>query len=841
MKVLRDTQSPPAQLDIKLLGRFEVLLAGEPIPEKDWGRRKTKILLKILLTNPGRVFTQDQLIEALFGGENVAKELENLYGRVSQLRRALEPDLKHGVDSRFILRKGQGYCFEVQDSCTIDTLTFAQVIERARSLAEQEDSVAAVEAFETALDQYQGDLLPEDRYEDWAEQRREELRSLYLDGLSRLAVCYAHIERLRQAISCCQKILSLEPYRESVIRQLMEYEHTAGRRSKALETYNVGKQALREHLDVEPAAETQALHERIRKHNSESRTLDPRRIAVIPFVSIGEDSSETFLADGMTEALIYTLSKVAGLEIIAQTTVLKYKGAKKSAAEIGQELRVGSILEGSAQRVGEKARILTQLINVENEAHLWAEQYDLDLRDILSLQGDIARQVADALKVQLLAKEVRFLQKDDRVDLRARTAYTKGKVLLAERSHSAYLKAISCFEQALSIAPAYARALTGLAGAYSMMVGFISAADGYEEARKYVQQALDIDPVCAEAHAALGYIVWRCDGDIRKAEIRFRRAIELDPNHAQAHEWYVGLLIHTGRVQEACFQSENALALDPLSAPLIESYAESLHEAGRLDEAVEQYRHALKINPTLDTAWFGLWYCHAAAWDWDRAEAVVRQTVDDHPDEPYAHVNLSTCVMNRGRLEEGLEAIRKALELEPDPKRTYVLFHAGMRYYYARDFDTAISFFRRALERDPSWNWAHLLIARCLMYMPQPRLDEALEEIAAAEQTYGGADPFWQVYVHMDRGRIYARTGETVKAEKELEVLRNRQVRGNWHIAISGILAELGRMEEAMDWLEKAATAREAHIASLLMCPDADVLRSQSRFQALLKRVGLAS
>ena len=672
---------------------------------------------------------------------------------------------------------------------------------------------------------------------------RKQLQDIFIGALEQLAACHLELGRYRQAILCCQRVLAIAPHREETIRQLMHCYAENGERAKALEAYDSGVQELRERLGLEPSSELRAFRDQIAQPTTdpEQSAYDSRRIAVIPFVSVSSDPSNEFLADGMTEELIYTLSKVAGLEVIAQTTVLKYKQARKSVAEIGRELHVGSLLEGSVQQVKDKVRVLVQLIKVENEAHLWSEQYDRDMQDVLGVQGDIARKVAAALEVQLLAKEEKAIRRDETSSRQAHVAYLKGRMFLARRTRAAYLKAIECFEQSIAIAPGYARAFSGLADAYSLMVGFISAAEGYTKAETYIQQALAMDPLCADAHATLGYVHWMGKGDVRAAEDEFLRAIELNPSYAQAYAWYADLLTHTGRMKEACQQSESALSLDPLSAPLVLSYAESLHAAGRLVEAVDQYQKALEINPSLEDAWWGLWYSLAAGWDWDQAEAVTRETVALHPDNPCAYVNLSTCVMNRGRLEEGLSAIRAALEFASEPKPAYVLLHAGVRYYYARDYETAIDYFRQTLERNPAWNYAHLLIAKCYMYMPEPRFDEALEEIAAAERVYGGADPFWQVHVHMDRGKIYARRGETERAEEELAALMRSSERGNRRIAISGILAELGRMEESMDWLEAAATAREAHIASLKVCPDADVVRTQPRFQALLRRVGLAN
>jgi len=829
------SKSKIPRLEIKLLGRFEVLRDGEPIPEEAWGRRKTKTLLKILLTDPRRPFTQDQLIEALFEGENPQRTVRNLYSRVSELRHALDPGLHRGTDSTFIRRSGQGYLF-APVGVEIDTLTFLEELRQAEIRADGGDVPGAVESLEAAVALYRGEFLPEDRYEAWAEDVRSRLRSQCLDALVRLADYHATLGRLRRAVSCCRQVLQHEPYRESVVRQLMGYQIAAGQRAQALATYDEGVRALREHLDVEPAAETRALYERISQEAAEEPGLDPRRVAVVPFVNVGADPANDYLADGMTEELIYTLSKVAGLEVIAQTSVLKYKGERRSVAEIGRELRAGSLIEGSTQKTDGKARILVQLVDAGSEAHLWAEQYDRNLQNVLSVQGDIARRVAEALEVTLLAKEERAIRKEDAVSAEARTAYMKGQLFLSRRTRVGYQKAIECFETALAFAPDYARALAGLADAYALRVGLISSGEELEKARGYVQHALALDPACAEAHATLGHVLWE-DGDVKNAEEEFLKGIELNPNYAQAHAWYAGLLTATGRQKEACARSEAALGLDPLSATLNLTYAQSLHEAGRLVEAVQQYERALELNSALDGAWWGLWWSLAAQWDWDQVEVVTRRCVEKYPDNPFAHVNLAQGLTCRGRTEEALAEIRKALAVSGDPSPPLILLHAGYAHYFARQYDRAIDYLRQVLSRTSTWTFVHAAIGKCCLQ--QGRYDEALEELSVGERAPLGADDFWNAHLHMDRGKIYAIRGETEKAEAELVILMRSPGRRNRYLAMSGILFALGRMEEAMDRLEAAATAREAHVAALGRDPGFDEMRSHPRFQAVLKRIGL--
>jgi TolB-like protein/two-component SAPR family response regulator/Flp pilus assembly protein TadD len=832
--------SSSADLRIRVLGAFNVELCGVAIPESDWPRQKTKALFKVLLTTPGRIFSVDQLIDTLLPNASVERAGSNIKARVSELRRVLEPGLSRGQDSQYIVNAGEGYTFNTGASYWLDAEAFTKQILVAELAFEQGHWAKAAESFEEAFVLYRGEFLPEDRLAEWSQASRDQLQGIYLEASGRLAACYVELGRHRQAIHCCHRVLAIAPHRESVVLQLMGCYAETGERSKALEAYDTGVRELRERLDVDPSLELRDLRDRIAIQTSlpEVSAYDSRRIAVVPFVSIGSDSSDEFLADGMTEELIYTLSKVAGLEVIAQTTVLKYKGARKRVTEIGQELQVGSLLEGSVQRVQNRARILVQLINVENEAHIWAEQYDRDMQDILGVQGDIARQVADALKVQLLAREDTSLRKDEAVSRDAHNAYMKGRLFLAKDTRDACQKAIDYFEQALAIMPDYARALAGLADAHLSMVGLISAEEAYGKAKPYTQQALALDPLCSEAHATLGRIAWRGNGDVHGAEDAFLRSIELNPNYALAHELYAALLIHTGRAREACQRSEIALSLDPLSATLVETYAKSLHASGRLVEAVDQYQKALEIDPAMEIAWWGLWYSLAMQWDWDQAEAVTRRGVERYPDNPYAHVNLSQCIVCLGRMEEALIEIRKALAVAGDPPTLSVLVQAGYSHYFTRHYDEAVGYLHQALRVNPSANYAHNAMAKC--YIQQGCYDEALKELDAAERMFDGADAFWSSQVHMDRGIICAARGETEKAETELAALMGSSGKRNRRFAISVLLYALGRTEDSMDWLEAAATAHEPFVIILGVLPECDPMKLHPRFQALLKRIGLA-
>lgn len=207
------------------------------------------------------------------------------------------------------------------------------------------------------------------------------------------------------------------------------------------------------------------------------------------------------------------------------------------------------------------------------------------------------------------------------------------------------------------------------------------------------------------------------------------------------------------------------------------------------------------------------------------------------PATRFAHVNLAQCIKCTGQSEEALVEIRKALAVAAAPPPVSVLVHAGYAHYFARLYDQAIDYLQQALRVAPAANYAHNAIAKC--YIQQGRYDEALEELDAAEQMFGGMDASWNTQVHLDRGKIYAIRGETEKAEAELATLICSSGKRNQRFSISLLLFALGRTEEAMDWLEAAATAHELFVIILRVLPDCDQMRSHPGFQELLRRIGL--
>jgi len=348
--------------------------------------------------------------------------------------------------------------------------------------------------------------------------------------------------------------------------------------------------------------------------------LDKRRIAVLPLMNISPDPQDEYFTDGMTEEIIYTLSKIRKLKVIAQTSVMTYKGQRKKIAEIGQELRVGTVLEGSVRKSDSKLRITVQLVDVESEEHRWSEAYDRDLEDVFAIQSDIAEKVAQALQVKLLAGEKQEIEKEPTEKLEAYNLYLKGRYFSNKRTGSDLEKAIEYFKQAIEIDPDYALAYAGLADIYNLLPTFSTSTtfkDAYLQAEKAALQALMIDDTLAEAHASLALLKAQGDWEWEAAESEFKRAIQLNPGYPTAHHWYAIYLVTMHRFDEAIGEIKQALQLDPLSLITNADLGQVYYCAGNYDQAIAALQNALEMDPNFAYAhlFLGLAYVQKSMYE----------------------------------------------------------------------------------------------------------------------------------------------------------------------------------------------------------------------------------
>ncbi len=324
-------------------------------------------------------------------------------------------------------------------------------------------------------------------------------------------------------------------------------------------------------------------------------------LAVLPFDNLSGDASRDYLSDGMTEEILTVLGRLRPdrLGVIARITAMTYKGTAKPIAEIGRDLGVAYVLEGSVRGSGERARVTAQLIAVADQTHLWAETYDAELGDLLGIQAQIARRIGRALALELLADDPLAAASLATSVPAAHDHYLRGRHQWNRFNAEGNVLAIAELKQAIELDPAYAQAHAALADAYNLHAfdGDGSPAGWFAQARKSAEHALALDPDLAEAHNSLAFAVLYGDYDPATADPIFRRARELAPNYAMSYHWHAGALAALGRHDEAIAAVRQALELDPLSLSVRSDLGWYYLFAGRWDDAAGECRATLEMSP----------------------------------------------------------------------------------------------------------------------------------------------------------------------------------------------------------------------------------------------------
>jgi adenylate cyclase len=329
-------------------------------------------------------------------------------------------------------------------------------------------------------------------------------------------------------------------------------------------------------------------------------TADSKSIAVLPFVNMSADKNDDYLSDGMTEELINVLSKMPGLRVPGRTSCFAFKGKNEEDIfhKVGDQLHVGTVLEGSVRKAGEKLRVTAQLINVSDGYHLWSKDYDGDVKDILNFQSNVAEQVVQALRVQLGTEAARALAKKPTENPEAHRLYLLGRYEFGKYSEAGWTSSIRYYEQALKLDPNYALAYCGLADTYAYMGGVVMPSkEAVLKEKEFAQRALQLDPELPEAHLSFACALGGAF-DWRNAQIEFDRAIELNPNLAWAYEIYAWFLCGVGRLNEAIAKDKKAIELDPLNSFFQSALAYFLYHARRYDDAIVQIKKTLELDPT---------------------------------------------------------------------------------------------------------------------------------------------------------------------------------------------------------------------------------------------------
>ena len=455
-------------------------------------------------------------------------------------------------------------------------------------------------------------------------------------------------------------------------------------------------------------------------------------LAVLPFQNLTGDPAQEYVSDGLTEEMLTQLGDLnpQRLGVIARTSVMHYKDAHTPLDQIGRELHVQYVLEGSVRRESERVRITAQLIQVKDQTHVWARQYDRELKDLLPLEGEVAREIAEEIQLTFDSRKVAGNQSAvPPQSFEGYDLYLKGLYFFNKRTPADLRVAVQYFQQATAKDPSYARAYAGLAKGYAILSAYGGSreAEFMPKARGAASKALELDENSSEAHTALALIVQNYDWDWQTSEKEFRRAIELNPNDATAHHWYAEHLMWRGRFDEALEQSERAHQLDPLSL--------------------------------------------------------------------------------------------------------IIAADNGAILYYSRKYDAAIEKWRSVQDMDPVFMRAHLIEGA---YVEKGRFAEALADNEKQRSTISdGAYWSWRAYIH---GRARQMTEAHRAIHELLKIEKTTPVDPN---AMAQVFAGMGDKDQALAWLEKAYARRSNGLTTLKVDPAYDPLRSDPRFEDLLRRVGL--
>jgi TolB-like protein/DNA-binding winged helix-turn-helix (wHTH) protein/Flp pilus assembly protein TadD len=446
--------------------------------------------------------------------------------------------------------------------------------------------------------------------------------------------------------------------------------------------------------------------------SSESAPAGIHSLAVLPLENLSGDKEQEYFAEGMTDALTTDLAQIGALRVISRTSATRFKGSKDALPQVGRELKVDAVVEGTVARAANRVRITAQLIEASSDHHLWAKSYERDLKDVLALQDEIAQDITEQIRVKLTPKERSLLTQVHAVDPEAYDAYLMGSYWRNQWTLGSWEKACDYFQKAIAKDPGYAPAYVGLSWAC------FAGADN-DKARAAVVKALALDPSLADAHTNLATMKFILDWDWSGAEAEHKEAIALNPNDADAHRWYSGYLVAMGRLDEAMREIERARDLDPYSASIIVWLGQVLYHARRYDDALRENRRGLEMHPDV-----GEFY-------WSIADVYEQKRM----------------------FAEAFAARQQALILNKDPRVTALddaYKHSGYKGYLLKQAE---------FEQTHNLSYAAHIYA---LLNDEPRANDALE--AAYRQRHSGCGiPFIRTAPEFDSIRSSPRFRELIR------------------------------------------------------------------------------
>lgn len=470
-------------------------------------------------------------------------------------------------------------------------------------------------------------------------------------------------------------------------------------------------------------------------------------IAVLPFTNLSGDPARDYFSDGMSEELLNLLARVPGLKVASRTSSFAYKGRNLDIREVGRELGVETVLEGSVRQAGDQVRITAQLIDTETGFHLWSETYDRKLADIFQVQDEIAGAIVEKLRIELGPKDQQLAMRDKAPtqDVEAYEHYLKGRAAWKRRGEENIRQAIELYQSALSHDPAFARARAALASAYVVLPGYTEQDDAEEYlglAETAARQALSLDPNIGEAHAVLAQINAE-RGDLLDAEAGFYFAISLEPNEATPHHWYSIQLSRVGRLEAALAQAKRAQELDPASPVIAANLANAYLQMGDDEQALRYSKIATDLG--IGRKHSGVETSVAVRRkQWDVARREIAQQ-DGIPKEIRPQATEFIDALEDPSLRPALVAKLRAVDPEAVPQMSLV-----GPYMQLGQLDLVYSILFESLEQDPAawvddWDLGIAWSDEGAAFRKDPRFVQLAERIGMVD--------YWKQYGYPDRCR----------------------------------------------------------------------------------------
>jgi len=777
-------------LNIHLFGPFRVFVDGVQIDDQRWGRRKSKTLVKVLALQPprqsSRQMHREELIELLWPGADSEQGLNSLHKALHAARRALEPGLSAGTPSRFLPMRDQLVMLQSEDEIWVDVSEFETRAAEALKTGRRD-------LIEAALSLCQGDLLPEDLYEDWIAVRREQLRSRKEQLLLSLAAVCEGSGESGPAFDACRQLLASNPCNEAAHRCLMRLYSGAGQRYLAVEQFRTCTETLRRELDAKPEQETSALYDRImsgtrptqggaaaaptlaREPHPATVTAIPEEVsppspgkgrsrrfrylagaallvctglvcagaiavflartppvqfvAIMPLTTAADSPELDYLAEGITESVIDDLSRLRQVRVMARSTVYRYRAKGLDPMVAAAEMKVHSVLTGTISKRGRNLLVAAELVAVPEGTRIWGNQYELTAKDLTSVQDRIASEIAASLRLRLSGEDRERLSHTHQTDPEAYRLYLQARFFWNQRSKDGYLRSIELFQAAIARDPAYAPAYAGLADSYSFL--------GRDEAPTHEY--------------------------MRKAKAAAERALAIDDNLAEAH---ASLALMTN-VYEWNFPA-----------------------------AERRFRRALELDPGYANGHLFYGVFLVSQGDFKEAQSQLDQAAEIDPLSPIIALCRGYPAGFQGQVEPAIGAARKALDISPG---------------FPAAFEDLMNYFEMQGRRDEAMQQAVALL--------YARGQRDLAESVQAEFRQSGYQAALRLWFDAEEGRA---------AREYVSPLR---------IALLAI--RLGDRDKAFYWLDKAVEDRNAGLVYLNVDPKYSPLRSDPRFVRLIRRVGL--